>query len=381
MINLAKKDIEHIFGKFIIIAMGVGMLFGVVLIMIGVYRGMVFDAEVLLDDIHADLWIVQQNTLGPFAESSRVHEDLKSIIGSIQGIDKSEAITFQNIQLPKKNKKIRVLAIGYDPYGQINPINKKRLIAGRSLKTDHYEMVVSKITGFKLRDKIKLGRHNYEVVGITKGSVSSGGDPVVYISLKDAQELQFLYSNKEIQNDRARGIVSKNSHMVNAIVATVKPGYVVAKIAKKIRIWQHKSVYTNKNEKYILTKNVIQRASKQIGMFTAILILVATIIIALIIYTMTLEKIKEISIMKLIGVPNFTIIKMIFQESILLGFLAFIFGNIFAHLIYTKFPKRVLLELPDAWILFLVITVASIIASLVGIRKVIKADPSMAIGG
>jgi len=199
--------------------------------------------------------------------------------------------------------------------------------------------------------------------------------------LKDAQELQFLYSNKEIQNDRARGIVSKNSHMVNAIVATVKPGYVVAKIAKKIRIWQHKSVYTNKNEKYILTKNVIQRASKQIGMFTAILILVATIIIALIIYTMTLEKIKEISIMKLIGVPNFTIIKMIFQESILLGFLAFIFGNIFAHLIYTKFPKRVLLELPDAWILFLVITVASIIASLVGIRKVIKADPSMAIGG
>ena len=381
MINLAKKDIEHIFGKFIIIAMGVGMLFGVVLIMIGVYRGMIFDAEVLLDDINADLWIVQQNTLGPFAESSRVHEDLKNIIGSVQGIDKSEAITFQNIQLPKKNKKIRVLAIGYDPYGQINPINKKRLIEGRSLKTDHYEMVVAKKTGFKLHDKIKLGRHNYEVVGITKGSVSSGGDPVVYISLKDAQELQFLYSNKEIQNDRARGIVSKNSHMVNAIVATVKPGYIVAKIAKKIRIWQHKSVYTNKNEKYILARNVIQRASKQIGMFTAILILVATIIIALIIYTMTLEKIKEISIMKLIGVPNFTIIKMIFQESILLGFLAFIFGNIFAHLIYAKFPKRVLLELPDAWMLFLVITVASIVASLVGIRKVIKADPSTAIGG
>ncbi len=381
MINLAKKDIEHIFGKFIIIAMGVGMLFGVVLIMIGVYRGMIFDGKVLLDDINADLWIVQQNTLGPFAESSRVHEDLKSIIGSIQGIDKSEAITFQNIQLPKKNKKIRVFAVGYDPYGQINPINKKRLIAGRCLKTDHYEMVVSAKTGFKLHDKIKLGRHKYEVVGITKGSVSSGGDPVVYISLKDAQELQFLYSNQEIQNDRARGIISKNPHMANAIIATVKPGYVADKIAKKIRIWQHKSVYTNKEEKSILIQNVIQRASKQIGMFTAILILVATIIISLIIYTMTLEKIKEISIMKLIGVPNFTIIKMIFQESILLGFLAFIFGNIFAHLIYAKFPKRVLLELPDAWMLFLIVTVASIIASLAGIRKVIKADPSTAIGG
>ena len=29
------------------------------------------------NDINADLWIVQEDTLGPFAESSRVHEDLK----------------------------------------------------------------------------------------------------------------------------------------------------------------------------------------------------------------------------------------------------------------------------------------------------------------
>ena len=69
MINLAKRDIEHTLGKFIVTAMGVGMLLGIVLIMIGVYRGMMVDAEILLDDISADLWIVQEVTLGPFAES------------------------------------------------------------------------------------------------------------------------------------------------------------------------------------------------------------------------------------------------------------------------------------------------------------------------
>ncbi len=381
MIHLARKDIEHTLGKFIVTAMGVGMLLGIVLIMMGVYRGMMVDAEVLLDDISADLWIVQEDTLGPFAEASRVHEDLKNIIFSINGIDKSEAITFQNIQLPGKEKAIRVVAVGYDVYGTINPISPQRLVEGRSLKTDHYEIVVTDKTGFQLHEEIKIGRNLYKVVGITHGTVSSGGDSLVYISLKDAQELQFLYSNKRIENDRNRGITGVNSLMVNSIIATIKPGFDVDEIAKDIRKWQHKSVYTADEQKTILTKNLIEKASKQIGLFTAILVAVSTIIIALIIYTMTLEKMKEISIMKLMGLPNSLIIKMIVEETLVLGLFAFIFGNVFSHLIYEKFPKRVVLEMPDAMMLFGIVIIASVFASFIGVKKVITADPAAAIGG
>ncbi|WP_457746229.1 ABC transporter permease [Sulfurimonas sp.] len=381
MINLAQRDIAHTLGKFIVTAMGVGMLLGIVLIMIGVYRGMIVDAEVLLDDLNIDMWIVQENTLGPFAEASRVHEDLKNTLKAIDGVDKTAALTFQNIQLPSATKPIRVVAVGYDPYDDINPINPNRLVSGRDIKHSHYEMVVSDNLGFVVGDKIELGRNIYSVVGVTHGSVSSGGDPLVYISLKDAQELQFLYSNSRIRNDRARGIKGGDSHMVNTIVATLRDGYSIDAVAKNIQEYKHKSVYTRDEQKAILTKNLIERASKQIGLFTAILVMVSTIIIALIIYTMTLEKMKEISIMKLIGIPNSIIIKMIVQETLLLGFLAFIFGNVFSHLIYTKFPKRVVLELPDAWMLFLVVIVASILSSFIGVKKVISADPAAAIGG
>ena len=111
MIHLAKEDIRHTLGKFIVTAMGVGMLLGIVLIMMGVYRGMISDAEVLLDDLNVDLWVVQDNTLGPFAEASRIHEDLKYTIKGINAIKNSEAITFQNLQLPLANRKLSVLAI------------------------------------------------------------------------------------------------------------------------------------------------------------------------------------------------------------------------------------------------------------------------------
>ena len=381
MINLAQKEIAHTFTKFIITATGVGMLLGIVMIMMGVYRGMVIDARVLLDDLNVDLWVVQENTLGPFAESSRIHEDMQNTIHIINGVKEAQSITFQNLQLPSKNGLVRVFAVGFDPLSDINPINQNKLTAGRKLKRSHYEIVVTDKTGFKLQDKIKLGRDIYTVVGITHGTVSSGGDPLVYISLQDAQKLQFLYSNARIRNDRARGINAVNSHMVNAIVARVKEGYNVDEIAKNIRRFKHKSVYTAKEEKKILTENLIKTASKQIGMFTVILVVVSTIIIALIIYTMTLEKMKELAIMKLIGIPNSLIIKMIVQETLLMGILAFIAGNIFAHLIYSKFPKRVVLETPDAFALFIVVIIASTLASLVGVKKVISADPSEAIGG
>ncbi len=381
MINLAQKDIAHGLGKFIVTSMGVGMLLGIVLIMIGVYRGMIVDAEVLLNDLNVDLWIVQENTLGPFAEASRVHEDLKDRLRTISGIDKAEALTFQNIQLPTSSKPVRVVAVGFDPFGSFNAINPKRIVEGRTLKQSHYEIVVTDKTGFSIGENIRLGRDDFKVVGITKGTVSSGGDPLVYISLKDAQELQFSYSNSRIRSDRARGIINRDSHMVNAIVASLNPGYSPDSVAQEIRDYKHKSVYTKAEQKEILTKNLIEKASKQIGMFTAILVAVSTIIIALIIYTMTLEKMKEISIMKLIGIPNGMIIKMIVQETLLLGLLAFIFGNIFSHLIYENFPKRVVLETPDAWMLFLVVMIFSILSSFIGVKKVISADPAAAIGG
>jgi putative ABC transport system permease protein len=381
MINLAQKEIAHTFGKFIVTAIGVGMLLGIVFVMMGVYRGMIIDAEILLDDLKVDLWVVQENTLGPFAESSRLHEDLKNTIHVIDGIKKSEGITFQNIQLPSKNGAVRVFAVGFDPHGEIDPINPKRIVQGRGIIHNHYEIVVTDTTKFSLNDEIKLGRNSYKVVGITHGTVSSGGDPLVYISLKDAQELQFLYSNARIRNDRDRGITSTNSHIINAVIANIKDGYDVDKVAQDIRRFKHNSVFTADEEKTLLTENLIKMASKQIGMFTVILVVVSTIIIALIIYTMTLEKIKEIAIMKLIGIPNSLIMKMIVQETLLMGVLAFVSGNIFAHLIYTKFPKRVVLESSDAFGLFIVVLIASILASLVGIKKVINADPSEAIGG
>lgn len=378
MINLAQRDIAHSLGKFLTTSMGIGMLLGVVLIMIGVYRGLVDDANILLKDTQANLWIVQQDTLGPFAENSRLHEDIKYQIKAFEGVKNVSALTFQNLQLYRNNQPIRVFAMGYDVGSFYTP---HHLIEGRPILANHFEMIVDKKTGFKLHDEILIGRDMFHVVGITKDAVSSSGDLMVYFSLPDAQKLQFLSSNEQIRNDRARGTKATDTTTINAIIATVEEGADLKAIGQEIERWKHVKVFTQEEQSSLLTKNLIERSAKQIGMFTVILLLVASVIISLIIYTMTMGKLKEIAILKLIGASNGVIIKMIVQQSVLLGILSFIAGNLFSHSLMDLFPKRTILMSADAFSLLGIVIIVSILGSLFGVRSALKIDPASAIGG
>jgi len=378
MISLAQRDIAHSLGKFLTTSAGIGMLLGVVLIMIGVYRGLVDDANILLKDTQAQLWIVQQDTLGPFAENSRLHEDVKYQIKAFEGIKDVSALTFQNLQLYRNNQPIRVFAMGYDIHSFYTP---HLLVEGRPILANHFEMIVDKKTGFKLHDEIVIGRDVFNVVGITKDAVSSSGDLMVYFSLPDAQKLQFLSSNEQIRNDRARGIKTTDTTTINAVIATVEEGADLKAIGQEIERWKHVKVFTQEEQSSLLTKNLIERSAKQIGMFTVILLLVASVIISLIIYTMTMGKIKEIAILKLIGASNGEIVKMIVQQSVLLGILSFIAGMIFSHSLMDLFPKRTILMSADAFSLLVIVIIVSIIGSLFGVRSALKIDPASAIGG
>ncbi|MCK9372226.1 MAG: ABC transporter permease [Sulfuricurvum sp.] len=378
MINLAQRDIAHSLGKFVTTALGVGMLIGVVLIMIGVYRGMAHDALIVPNDLGAELWVVQKDTLGPFAETSRLHEDLKYSLKGFRGVKAVYPITFQSLQLFCGEKPVRVFALGYEALSGYKPF---KLMEGRAIQIPQKEMIVDSKTGFKLGEAISLGRETYTVVGLTHKAVSSGGDPMVYIDLAEAQELQFLFSNEQIRNDRIRGGNTPSTSTVNTFVLMLNDDAEPLSVAHEIEKWKHQQVYTAQEQEVILTKNLIERSAKQIGMFTVILLIVSSVIISLIIYTMTIGKMKEIAILKLIGAPNSVITKMIAQQSLLLGILAFIGGNLFAHASADLFPKTIILVPTDALKLLGVVIIVSMLASLSGIRTALRIDPASAIGG
>ena len=138
---------------------------------------------------------------------------------------------------------------------------------------------------------------------------------------------------------------------------------------------------TQADEEKLLTRSLIERQRRQLGLFMGILVVVSAVVIALIIYMMTVEKIKQIATLKLIGAPDRTIIGMIVQQSLALGGTGFLFGLLLLSFVKDFFPRRVVLDPQDALTLAGIIFVVCLGASGLGVRAALKADPATALGG
>ncbi|PWB43564.1 MAG: ABC transporter permease [Rhodocyclales bacterium] len=400
MISLAGRDILHSWGKFVFTGVGLGLLIGATLTMAGVYRGMVDDARVLLDNSGADIWVVQKDTLGPYAEPSSLRDDAYRALLGMPGVARAANVTYLNMQVQRgggNGGDVRVMVVGFEP-GE--PGEPPYLVAGRQITRSHYEAVADVRTGFALGERIRIRRHDYTVVGLTRRMVSSGGDPMVFIPLKDAQEAQFLKDNDAIVNERARTAANPAlnrpgvpglleaiqasqtiSRSVNAVLVQVRQGQDAEAVAEPIRRWKHLQAYTRAQMEEILVAKLIATSAKQISMFLVILAVVSAAIVAFIIYTMTLGKIREIAVLKLIGTRSRTIAGMILQQALGLGAIGFVVGKISSALWAPFFPKYVLLEPGDALRSFVAVMIICAIASTLAIRAALRVDPATAIGG
>ena len=401
MISLAGRDIMHSLGKFVFTGMGLGLLIGVTLSMAGIYRGLVDDGKALLDNSGADLWVVQQDTLGPYAESSSIYDDAWRGIRSMRGVARAANVTYFTMQVRQGDRDVRAMVTGITSGEPGAPGWPPYLVAGRQITRGHYEAVADIATGFKLDDQIQIRRNLYTVVGLTRRMVSSGGDPMVFIPLKDAQEAQFLKDNDAIWQQRHRTaanpafnrpqvpglldavIASQSTNLyVNAVLVQLEARNDANDVADSIRRWKRLTVYTRSQMEKIIIGKLIATSAKQIGMFLVILSLVSAAIVAFIIYTLTMGKIREIAVLKLIGTKNRTIVGLIMQQAIALGVIGFVVGKITATLVMAPiFPKYVLLEPMDSVIGFGAVVVICMISSIVAIRAAMKVDPAEAIGG
>jgi len=373
MINLASRDILAGWGKFLLTGAGLGLLIGVTLSMAGIYRGMVDD------------------------EPSSVRDDRYRGLLGLSGVAETGNVTYLTMQVAHNGRERRVMVVGFEPG---HPGEPGYLIAGRPITRSHYELVADIRSGFMLGERVKIRRQEYTVVGLTRRMVSSNGDPMLFLPLKDAQAIQFLKDNPALRNERARtaanpafnrpavpGLLQAvqasqaTSHFVNAVLLRLDKGADAQAVAAEIRRWKYLQAYTKAEMEEIMVAKIIATASKQILMFLIILAIVSAAIVAFIIYTMTMNKVREIAVLKLIGGSDRTIAMMIMQQAMGLGFIGFIVGKLAATLWAPVFPKYVLLLPWDALFGLLLVLAICAAASTIAIRAAISIDPATAIGG
>jgi putative ABC transport system permease protein len=376
--NLALKDIRHGLFRFVLTCFGLGLLMTVVLAMIGIYNGLVSDALAVVKAPSADVWVVEAGTKGPFAEASSIPADTRDAVARMPGVAEAGAVNYQNLEAPHAGRTLRLYVVGYESG---RPGGPQAIAEGRGIGAGHFELVADRKTGLLPGETIRLGRDRFTVVGLVEGAMNSGGDPAVYVTLADAMALQTELDPAAQRVQAARGAVSVKSASVAAIIARMAPGADVDLLTATVRQWKHLAAMTQAEQEELLLASVVDKARRQIGLFLGILLSVSAVVIALIIYTMTMEKLKQIATLKLIGAPDRTIIGLIVQQAMILGASGWGIGLLLILTVKDYFPRRVVLEPFNAMVLAGIIAAVCLLSSALGVRAAMKVDPATALGG
>jgi len=246
--NLAYRDVRHNLFRFLLTCVGLSLLMAVVLSMIGIYNGLVVDALTIARAPAIDLWVVESGTRGPFAEATRIPGDTREAIARLHGVVAAGSVTYQTVEAEHAGGKLRLYVVGYEPG---RPGAPARLVGGRPIAQSHYEMIADSRTGLALGDRVRLGRRSFSVVGLVENHVNSGGDPAVYITLLDAQKLQFELAPPASRVQLARGAEPQSKDTVNAVIARVHPNVAPSAVAEATRNWKHLAAMTQAEQELI----------------------------------------------------------------------------------------------------------------------------------
>ena len=420
-VNLALLDIRRNVGRFIGTSFGIALLFTVVLAMAGIYQGLVDDATVLLRSVHANLWVVQKGTRGPFADPSRLDPTVEARVASVAGTRRTRSFTYQVLQRDVGKRSLRFALIGLswpDDDGRALTI-----IRGRAIEQAHSEIIVDASLGLPVGSTMKLATEEFRVVGVTRQMLGSGGDAVVCATISDAQLIaedappDVVRTERERRAERLRAIDLGRSHegvqlavraidlgrsqpalenlvfdpafrppalassFVHAVLVDVDGADRLETVRSTIATWPDVSVYTTDEQERLLLDGVVDKPRRQLGLFSLILVITSSVLISAIVYTMTLDKTHHIAVLKLMGAPPSRIAAMVIQQAWLMGILGYAIAVAIGSEAFPYFPRRVVLTQTSIALVGALVLVVSTFASLLGVAYALRVDAGRALEG
>jgi putative ABC transport system permease protein len=313
--------------------------------MTGVVNQLQREPEVAVATFGGTHWIIPAGADGVFTSSATFPE---AIIDSL-GIAAPGRVLMARYRLADAQgaNDLDVVLVGQADLPDEAPV----LVDGRLAQADN-EVVLSEDAGFGVGDQVRLGPDAATVTGIVAETTVFAGMPLVFVPL-----------------DVARTDVVQGAELLSALVVDDVPALPALLQALPASAVAEDAL--GPIERPIATMRLVQ----------VLLAIVATLIIGAVVFLATLDRLRDVAVLRAMGVESSTIAVGVAAQALVIGLVAAVVALGIQALLAPAFPLRVHIETPDRLLLVVVSMAVAAAASYAAIRQTLRTDPAQAFGG
>ena len=360
--SLARRNLFQNKTRLLLSAAGVALSVMLILVLNGFLSGVYRQATAYLDSTPGSVVVAQEGVRNFFAANSVLPSGTVESVRETGGVSRAIPIAFQFVIFELHDEKQGAQVVGYEPGAGGGPWE---LSEGRSVRADDElvaDRALAETHGISVGDEISVGERNFTVVGISEGT-SMWAAGLMFVRKDAAEELM--------------GAPEATSMVLVAPEDGVAPTTLRERLSDTQGADAMLKSTMAKNDQELFARAF----SGPLRLMVGISLLVGALVVGLVIYTATVERLKEYGVLKAVGARNRVLYRVVTTQALIAAGLGSALGVGLAYgaarVIVALRPEFLVPIEPKAvgWALLMGLAMA-LLGAILPARKVAKLAPA-----
>jgi len=391
------KDMAYRKARIALTVVSVACLVLLILLMGGMMDALKMQARDYVESVDRQaeagvVWLSSERSGSTFAGFSLLNSEYLEVFTRVKGVDRETPLSpliFAQARPIINGKERKAVVVGYK-LGKLGGPSERDItdpaspfypITGRLFQSSQYEswrpedipppeVIVDEWTGLEIGQTIELSGKPLRVVGKTKGRLFVFDTPLLFMDIRTAQNT-----------------ILDNIIYINTMLVKAGKDYSESQLANDIKELSNSTgsvrvdVHTGSQIVKIILANFVDEPMKGVRALRILLWLATGLIVAMITYVTTMEKSREIGVLKAIGASDRYVVSLILKQVITMAVSGAALGIILAIVSARFFPIMVLMSVWESVFVAVITIAVCSYGGYLAAKRATAVDPMIAFRG
>lgn len=344
MLLLTFRDLVYRRTRFIVVTILGAVVFALLFVMTGLVNQFNLEPAEAVEQFGADAWVLPEGVSAPFTSVSVMPA---AALDAVEAATKAPVVITRS-SVAQGDDPEEVVLVGFESGG----LGAPQVVEGRAPDAAG-EVVLDRSLDIDVGADITVAGQPFTVVGLTEDMTVLAGIPFVHLALPEAQMLAFT-----------------STEVISSVLVSGELGPLPSGL---------KSL--SSDEVVSETLEPLEGAIASIDLVRVLLWIVAAIIVGAVVYLSALDRQRDFAVLKAVGTSNASLLGSLALQAVLIAVGAVALAAIAQLFLAPRFPLPVTVPARAFWQLPVFAVVMALAAGAIGMRKVLRADPSQAFAG